>query len=366
MLAFTTTLARRYHDLDLNQKRTIKKYAFYLNLVLVLILIGLGSLLHFMRGEEYGYVADRIDIGVPTESDTALIANLAKVDTTIYMMNMQDINMKEKTLRVTLIVKLSYKLADFPDSPPEMGIFNGRLVDQQPISSKVANGRVTQLFRVLADVEPHYMAQMYPLDRELISVRISPKDETDPYYFNVVDFQDYTEGAQSDYQLIKMGYVNSVESSVLAVSDLGEKQGHYLGLNRSYMLFEHKNFYTYFKNIQYIILAISIALFALLINARTNSPKNGRIAVIGSSVFALSATVFQINASVKIVNELTIIDLITFYSGMIIVLCFLISIRTLRFLDEENYAIAKVFDLVMFSLIFVYSCLFFSAIYIYA
>lgn len=356
----------QYQTLNGRQKKVLGKYFLLINIIMLLILFFLGERLYSMHQKEDQWIGERVNRTAPTAEELSHLSHMPVIDTTIYMMRMSDINMKEKTMQVRVVVNLDYLESNFPNGTPGIGIFNGTLKEQQQVSRRVKNGKVHEILRLTAEIEPYYMLPMYPLDQELVSVRLSPKVEDDPYYFRIVDFQDMTYVAQNDYELEKIGFVNEVESDSFSSLTNNEHQVSYYGLTRAYMLFEHKNIYSYLKTVQYMLLAVSIALFALLINARNNSPKNGRVAVIGSSVFALSATVFQLNASVKIINALTIIDLFTFYSGMVILLCFLITIRTLRFLDDEGYAMAKLFDQLMFTNIFIYTSIFFVGVYWYA
>lgn len=359
-------LGKLYSELNKSHKNLLFKYFIIINLVMILIISVLGNRLHVMKDAEYDWIYSRIDAKPPSDSELSHLNGMSIVDTTVFMMRMSDINLKEKSLMLNAVLNLDYYESHFSGASPAIGIFNGQLIDQQQISRSVRNGRVHEVIKILAEVNPYYMTNMYPFDLELISLRLSPKVEDDLYYFRLNDLVDLTYVAQNDYNLVKMGVVNEVESNDFSSLTDNEHKLSYFGLNRAYMLFEHKNIYSYLKTFQYMLLAVSIALFALLINARTNSPKNGRVAVIGSSIFALSATVFQINASVKIINSLTVIDLVSFYSGAVIILCFLITVRTLRFLDEDGYPLAKLFDMIMFSVIFLYTNLFFIGVYLYA
>ncbi len=365
MLQRILSFNKLYADLSSEQKKSIWRYTFILNVIMLMLLGVLGNRLYVMKAKEYDWIYSRINAPVPTSAELKHLANMPAVNTTVFMMRMTDINLKEKALLINAVLNLDYLESNFSGKSLAIGIFNGQLKEQQLISRSIKKGRVHEIVKILAEVDPYYMANMYPLDLELISLRLSPKVEDDPYYFHLNNSVDMTYVAQNDYNLVKMGVVNEVESNDFASLTDTEQKVSYFGINRAYMLFEHKNIYSYLKTVQYMLLAISIALFALLINARTNSPKNGRVAVIGSSVFALSATVFQINASVKVINALTIIDLFTFYSGIVIILCFLITIRTLRFLDEEGYPLAKLFDIAMFVTIFIYTVVFFSGVYLY-
>lgn len=357
-----------FKQLSQEQKKIILTYILLLNIFLLCCIGFFSYTLHQIKQAETKYISERIDVPPLSNFELAHVKNQIAVDTQIFMWNTGDINLKEKIVPVNFYVRFAYNPKHFNGKAPEFDIFNGKLRSSQLISHKEQDGQYIELYRVDADVEPQLMLQMYPLDQELLSVRLTPtKIISSNYYFKLTAFQDHTEKAQTNYDLNKIGFVNMIvnyKDELAQFDDNPDSHIHYLGVNRAYMLFEHKSILSYIKNIQYILLSICIAIFSLLINTRTNSPKNGRVAVIGSSVFSLAANVFQLNAATKSVNSITSIDLMTFFCGVIIILCYLITVRALRFLDDESYAMSKIFDQSMFMITISYSIIFFSAIYI--
>lgn len=356
---------KNYQLLSLNQRKTLIQYVLVLIVLLIALTGILGHKLHKIKTNQEDYLHERIDVPIYNESDfQAKLKGEKQVKAQVFMWNQNDINMKDKYLNMTAFVELHYNESDFKDQPPQIGVYNGRLNSADLIRHSASQGVVTEYYKVNADVEPHWNVQLYPLDKELVSIRLTPKDMQNDYYFTIVEFNDITEGAQANYNLLKTGFYNVVQSR----EDLGliSYSKPNIGMNRAYMLFEHKSVYSYLKSIQYILLSIFIAVFSLLVNAKTNSPKNGRVAVIGSSIFALAANAFQLNSTAKPIIGITVIDLMTFFCGILILLCFLITVRTLRFLDDEGYLMSKLFDQAMFICIFTCSIIFFTAIYVYA
>lgn len=360
-----TNFVTNFKQLNSIQKKIILKYIAGLIILLLIVTGILGHKLHKIKNYQEDFIVYKT--GYPTydtKEFKAKLKNEVEIKTKVYMWNMSDINMKDKYLNLNFFAEFSYVESEMKNEAPQVNIFNGRLISEQLLSHNVKNGIVHDYVKINADVEPQYMVQLYPLDKELISVRLVPKDQQKNYYYRIVGFYDYTEGAQSNYNLVGTGFVNQVmDTSELALL-LDAKP--YYGMSRAFMLFEHKSIYSFIKSIQYILLSVCIAILALLVNAKTNSPKNGRVAVIGSSVFALAANVFQLNSSSKPIIGITVIDLMTFFCSIVIILCFLITLRALRFLDDDGYAMGKIFDQALFICIFICSAGFFTAIYVYA
>jgi hypothetical protein len=300
-----------------------------------------------------------------TKAESASLAGQIPVDIQVSAWKFADINMKDKSLVADYKVAFNYHKNNFPHGI-DFDISNGIILKKQLINTIEESGNITSdLYLIEAAIEPKFMIRLYPMDRELLSIRLIPPPDVNNFYFVVSEFDDYTDVAQNDYELEQMGFINTIDKSTYTTGN-GTESSLYFANNRSYMVFNHKNIFSYIKSIQYILLSVSIAMFSLLINSKTNSPKNGRVAVIGGSIFALAANVFQVNSTIKIVNSITLIDLITFFSGATILICFLTTVRTLRFIDEDGYAVSKLFDLSMFATIFCYVVIFFSFVYIYA
>lgn len=355
-----------YHSANRQQKTTVFSYVALANLMFLLIIILFVSKLHGIKKQQDNYIQVRIESHTLTKADEQKLAGKIAIDTQVFAWKLADINMKEKSLLGDYKIAFNYHKADFPKGV-DFEIGNGILNQRKLINTISESNNITSdLFLVEASIEPKYMLQLYPLDRELISIRLVPPPTIDNYYFEISEFDDYTEGAQNDYELEQMGFVNTLESYNYTPPGSSVESTVYFASNRSFMVFNHKNIFSYLKSIQYIILSVAIAMFSLLINSKTNSPKNGRVGVIGGSVFALAANVFQINSMIKVVNAITLIDLITFFSGITILTCFLTTVRTLRFIDEDGYLVSKLFDLMMFMTIIIYVIFFFCFIYWYA
>ena len=348
------------------QQRTIVKYYLItVNIIFIAVILLFAYRLSVMKKEQNEYIDSRIKTQIFTKVESDSIKNQTPIDLQIYAWKFADINMKEKSLLADYKVAVNYDKKLFKHTP-DFDVQNGILLKQKFINTIESNNILSDLYLVEAAVEPKLMIKLYPLDRELISIRIAPPPDVNSYYFTISEFEDYTEGAQNDYVLESMGFVNTIESYAYYPTGSDIESITYYANNRAYMVFNHKNIFSYLKSIQYVLLSISIAMLGLLINSKSNSPKNGRVAVIGGSIFALAANIFQINSTIKAVNAITLIDLITFFSGIVIVICFATTVRTLRFLDEEGYVTAKLFDLSIFFSIFIYSVIFFSFVYIYA
>lgn len=349
------------------QRKTILHYVILTNLILISAIFIFSVKLHGMKAEEDSYINEHIQQQIITKSDLDGIKNLIPIDTKLYAWRFADINMKEKDLVTSYRAVFTYKTKDFPQGVPPFDIFNGVLLKRQLVVHSEERGLSTDVIIIQIQTEPKYMIPLYPLDKELVTIRLSPATEVNNYYFKITDFGDYTQGgAQTDYDLVKMGFTNSIEKVKYPVGLKQNNVTHY-ALNRGYMLFTHKSIYAYLKNIQYLLLSLLIALVSLLINpCKADLHKADRVGLIASSVFALTANIFQVNSMSRSTNSLTVLDLITFFSGLIIVLCFITTVRTIRFIDRDGYHVSKLFDLAMFSTLFLYIIFFFSFMYYYA
>lgn len=354
-------------NLTPEQKSLIFKKIVILNIVFILIVF-----IFAMRIQRAKIIQDRfiqantVQKHIATK-DLEKIHTWARVDAKLYLFYLKDINLKDSTIPVSFALSLTYPEHDFINSSPEIELENGAILSKSDYFRSVENGVVSEVILYDGEITPSYQLQLYPLDKQLITIRPSAKTSLNThYYLNITGMyiQNDALSTTSDYTLIKSGFYNPFESISMIVGHK-DKEIYKVG-SRAYMVFNHKNIYTYIKNIQYIVLSILIALFTLLINSKTNSPKNGRVAVIGSSVFSLAANVFQINSTIKPSNVFTLIDLITMFAGLIILICFTTTVRTLKLIDTHNYETSKVFDLSVFYCLLSYCIIFFLAIYTYA
>lgn len=66
---------------------------------MLIILSFLGERLDTIKRSDCNYINSRINVPPPTTNERhKLLAKYAKIDTSIYVLSMHDINMKEKTL----------------------------------------------------------------------------------------------------------------------------------------------------------------------------------------------------------------------------------------------------------------------------
>jgi hypothetical protein len=348
------------------QRNIILRNIVLLNIIFIVIVFIFAVRIQRAKILQTQYINSKIiQQHIPTR-DLAKIHDWAVVDAKVYLFYIKDINLKDVNIPVSFALSMTYPANHFPKGLPDIDLSNGTVLSKTEYYKNIESGQVSEVDVYDAEITPSYQLQLYPLDKQLIMLRPAAKDWIDsPYFLNIsgmyVDKNSLN--PSSDYALIKSGYNNPFESYSMIVGH--KNKDIYNVISRGYMVFDHKNIYTYIKNIQYIILSILIALFSLLINSKTNSPKNGRVAVIGSSVFSLAANVFQINSAIKPSNVFTLIDLITIFAGLIILICFTATIKTLKLLDSENYETAKAFDLSVFYCLLSYCIIFFVAIYTY-
>lgn len=368
MLFSVVKFRKNLSELSSRQKKTIVQYIILLNVVMLSIIGFISLKINHMVKDQNAYFDMRVNKYNLSPADQKNLQHKIPVDLKITINNMQDINLKEKTIDAEVIFGLSYNKLDFKTGSPDIELYNGDLKSKKLINSTTKNGRVNDQFIADVEIHPNYQSELYPLDKELVSLVFVPRDYMANYYFLVSDFwdnTDYDDLGQGDYKLIKMGFLNTVGSE-LAHNESNQTVINYYGYGRSYAIFDHKTLYSYIKSIQYIILSLLIAVFALLINSRVNSPKNGRITVIGSSVFSLVANVFQINSINRTVGAITLIDLITSFAALIIFFAFLVTLRTLIFIDEDGYPTSRIFDQAMFATLMLNMLVFFTGIYFFA
>lgn len=307
-------------QLNSRQKKAIIQYIVLLNIVMFSMIFFIAIRVHNLVKDQNDYFMARIGSKEVAENVISRRIKKIPINTKVTLLEMQDINLKDKDMVMQVLLGISYNLADFKSEPPKLDLYNGTIKNQKLISTTITDGRVNEQYYLDMVIEPNYQSELYPLDKELITIFFTPLNYDANYYFHVSDFiddTDYNNMWQGDYKLMKMGFINYVESNV-TTNENQKPVITYYAENRSYALFDHKSLYSYIKSIQYILLSLLIAIFALLINSKLNSPKNGRITVIGSSVFSLAANVFQINSTNRIVSQITLVDLITSFAALVI------------------------------------------------
>jgi hypothetical protein len=101
-----------------------------------------------------------------------------------------------------------------------------------------------------------------------------------------------------------------------------------------------------------------VAIIALLINPQKGSAISGRISIIGSSIFYLSANIFQVNNQINSSSGITLMDIISVFAGLIIIICFLVTAVAIKLNDEDGYHVSKIYDLILFKFLIFYTALF--------
>lgn len=366
-MLFYSEFKRCLPELSHHQRSLIIKNIVTINLILMVMVCLFALRIERAKNIQEKFLQVRTSQQHIPLSALSEIHSRALVDAKVYMFYVKDINLKETSVPITFALSMTYARKDFPHHAPEIELNNGTIITTTPYFKSESKGEVNEVIVYDAEVLPVYQMQLYPLDKQLVSIRPSAKDWLDkPFYLRISGM--YLESdaisQNSDYNVIKSGYANPIAAYSMMIGNSNREISSII--SRAYMVYDHKNIYTYIKNIQYIVLSLLIALFSLLINSKTSSPKNGRVAVIGSSVFSLAANAFQINATVKATNVFTLIDLITVFAGMIILMCYITTVRTLKLIDSESYETSKVFDLSVFYCLLSYVVIFFISIYIYA
>ncbi len=363
MLIFHSKYRSLFSRLEQLHKKHIIRYIVIVNIFFILVISGLLTLLHQAKMAQDRVIKEKTTLHTIAMDKTKNLWQKIPVYTKVYLLYIGDINLKEKLLTVYLGISLKYDQKTLVGEEPNISIVNGTIRSNKLIKTQqLKDSEIEKLYIVQADIEPSYMLQLYPLDRQLVAMRLTPENMDANYYLQVTGFYDYSQPA-NDYTIDREGYLNQIESYHIYLT--ANKGTYYNVFSRIYLLFNHQNIFTYIKNIQYVVLSLLLSIFALLINSRSNSPLNGRVAVIGGSVFALAANIFQINATIKPIGSYTIIDLITVFASTIILSSFLITIRSLSFADDGGYETAKTFDVAMFSCLMVYVIAFFVLVYWY-
>ena len=366
-MLFFSEFKQCVHALNPRQRHIILCNIVLLNIILILIVCAFALRIQKSKLQQAQFIQSKtVQQHIPIQ-DLAKINDLAVVEAKVYIVGIKDINLKDSVIPVNFILSTTYKKKDFPQDSPQIELANGTIISKYLYYKSVDEGIVHEVVSYEANIEPIYQLQLYPLDKQVISIRPMAKNWLNEK-FNIKISDMYLDSGSlipnSDYVLEKSGFANSIDTFSIMIGHKN-KEVSSVG-NTIYTVFNHKNVYTYIKHIQYIVLAILIALFSLLINAKTASPKNGRVAVIGSSVFSLAANVFQINSTIRATNVFTLVDFITIFAGLIILMSYVTTVKTLKLIDTESYETSKAFDLSVFYCLLAYIIIFFTSIYIYA
>lgn len=253
---------------------------------------------------------------------------------------------------------------------PVLDLQKGGFITSHEVSyRKIENGQVEEIGYFEGNIQTNYSALLYPLDKQLLLIGIGTlqqnESSTDRPYLSVSNFEDRSYIYKNlNYKPIKIGIVNAVNHISVPIGET--TRGFNDMANNAYILYNHKNIRSYLKVTQYIIFSILIAVFALLINPKKGSAISGRISVVGSSVFSLSANIFQVNTMIRPGSGITLIDLMTAFAGIIILVCFLVTTQTVRLNDRFGYNASKLYDMIMFKCLIFYPIVFFVVTYLQA
>ena len=362
MLIFHPKYRNYYKQSSNEHRRKILQAVFIACSFMLIVIGGLLLLMIHEKNVENTYIQSRISkINVNLTGDSLDILKKTPIPTRVMLISIGDINLKEKQLMLYLGVTLHYKPQQF-DSEPDFEVVNA-VVSNKKLVKKHQNtdGSVDALYLTRVEIDPYYMMPLYPTDVQLIALRIAAADMDSNYYIQVKDFQNFSPKV-GDYNLIKAGYVNQIESYPINVAE--NNTSYFNQFSRLYLIYDHQNILSYIKSIQYVLLSLGLAICSLLLHSRKRGPYFERFGLISGSVFALASNIFQINASVKQVSAFSIVDLISVFAATVIISSFFTTIRTIKFAEVDGYETAKSFDIAMFSVLSTFSLVFFVLIYL--
>lgn len=356
-------------DLPYVQRFKIYRSLIQVSLLLIIVITAFSIKIHNLAKVQQDIINDSLSMesNALSKSKSFKARYRHHIDTQMFVIPQSLIDVKSTTMPIEFGLSMTY-----PESWVESGQYpaisldNGDILGQDLQYHNVSNGIVEVMILYNANVATNFNSLLYPLDDQLIFLELSMKKEnesdTDLPYLEIKQFHYHEFSHHRNYRLIESGIHNNTEVYSIGIGNTTKT--FYDLLNVVYFKYSHKNIYSYLKIIQYILLSILIAIFALLINPQIGTAISGRISVIGSSVFSLSANIFQVNSLIRPVSGITLIDLLTAFAGIIILLCFLITTRTIKLNDEFGHDASKVYDLIMFKTLVVFIILFFTITYL--
>lgn len=364
------------HDGSLFELPTLHRNKILQSLLLVnvffILLILIFSLkIHHMVNYQNGVLSKHLNESAINESASQQFMKryTRPIYTQVFLQNMRLIDQKAEVMPVDFAMVMTYPESWLANREfPQISLDNGTILNSDEQLRQIKNGMVEDGILYSANVITNYIPDMYPLDKQVIVLQFSAKDtnesNTNFYYFKIDEFNNHSQTKGRNYRLVKDGFFGQTESFSLQVGP--ELKTFHDYTTDCYLLFSHKNMYSYLKTTQYLILSILIAVFALLINPRSGDSISGRVSVIGSAVFSLATNVFQINTLIRTTSGITLIDLMSAFAGSVILVCFLITSRSIRFKDKYGYDASKIHDLWMFWLMLFYPLVFFVITYLQA
>lgn len=363
---------RSLNELPTLQHSNIVKSIWFLNIVIMVIIVALNFKVHAMVSAQNKSFKNQITV-TPAQKD--ILASFKhkytkEVSAKVFLTDDRLIDIKSQTVSIPFVLTMKYPESWFKDiSYPAINVDNG-VIDMQNLQYREVNhGMVEVMVSYRATLNTTYSSLMYPLDKQMIWLNLNMyhnnESDTNYPYISINEFHRNPPVLKSrNYHLIKDGFINRVAISSIPIGNT-IKSFHDLN-NMSYLIYSHKNIPSYLKTTQYIILALFIALFALLINQKNGSAMSGRISVIGSSVFSLSANVFQINSLMHQSSGVILIDVMSAFVGIIILTCFLITVHTIKIHDKFGFEASKIYDVLAFRSVLFHIIIFFTLVYIQA
>lgn len=361
MLIFHPKYRAYYSQVSALHKRKILWSILGANIFMLVIIGGLLLLMLQEKFNESRYIKEHTTEHSMIMSENNGLANKIAVQARVMLLSIGDINLKDKRLMLYLGVTLHYKPKQIEAANPSFEIVNAVVKEAKLVKQQLnPDGSKDVIYLTRVEIEPYYMMPLYPMDVQLISLRIAAAEMDSNYYIQVRDFQNYSP-ITSDYAVDKIGFVNQIENYPVNFAE--KNTSYYNQFSRVFLIYDHQNILSYLKNIQYVLLSLSLAIFALLLNTRNRGPYFERFGLTSGAVFALGSNIFQINSSIPPVSSLTIIDLISVFTAVVIIASFFTTFRSIQFAEKEGYETAKAFDVAMFSVLVTYSVIFFVLVY---
>ena len=357
----------KFRDLPGETKRKIVRFIFLFNVLLILIIGFSLSKIHSLYMMQQDFLAVNIKEDVK-KLDGYRKHYQHKVDASVTILSQSLIRIKDDTMPVVFAVKFEYPENSFKSRNPEIQLNNGTIIENKLEYRHVTNGLVEEQKVYKANIQTRYTSLLYPLDRQIIPLGLSLNDDdTDDYaYLNVSSFTDQTLSQSLSKGRNYIQESVGIAQKVRQYSDsLNTTTRSYFIDNLCYLIYKHKNIYSYLKTIQFIIFAMLVAIIALLINPQKGSAISGRISIIGSSIFYLSANIFQVNNQINSSSGITLMDVISVFAGLIIIICFLVTAVAIKLNDEDGYHVSKIYDLILFKFLIFYTALFLILAYVF-
>ncbi|MCX8514629.1 MAG: hypothetical protein ORN24_03585 [Burkholderiales bacterium] len=351
-----------YKQLTTKQKLIVSKDLIFLNLVFLVLIIIFSVRIHTADTNQLNYIKNN---SVSTNATNSYAKTNNNFITRAYITDIKEFSLKDTSVAISFILSTMYSAKDFPTTDPDIELANGKIISRNVYYKTIESGMVHEVIAYEATVDPLFNQKLYPLDQQIILINPIAKNWSNKSYnvtINQVNIESNAVNPNHAYRLVKYGYSNSIDSMSMKIGHTDEIITN--KVNSIYLIFNHKNIYSYIKNIQYILLGILIAVLTLFVNGKNSSTINGRISVIGSSVFSLAANVFQINASLKATNSFNLIDFITLFAGLIIMISFITIIKATRLMDTDNYETSRTYELTICYTLLLYIAIFFISIYV--